>query len=151
LLDKTIVILLIGTTPAPFETGHGLAPEAHQMGVEVFRASIRMQFFHSEGQPLQDAAEASLHGLLPFFQHGHPFTPSNCHLPHVQAKSGDAVTAFPMVLQQIDFTMARLIGIPRNTLLWHRLTDLLRSRWPFLREALLATAILLHDPGHSRR
>ena len=34
LLDKAVVILLIGPTPAQLETGDGLAPEAHEMVIE---------------------------------------------------------------------------------------------------------------------
>src|ERR1700730_18851269 len=64
LLDKAIIIFLIGTAPTQLEASDRFTPEAHQVMVEEFGAIIGMQFFHRKGRALQDVAEAPLHGLL---------------------------------------------------------------------------------------
>src|SRR6516162_2624448 len=94
--------------------------------------------------------KACFHRLLPFAQDGYPLTPASGYIDHLQRKDEDAVAAFPTVLDQIDFKMTRLACVPRNTLHWHGLADLICALWPFLWEALLVAAILAQDPGHGR-
>src|SRR5262249_40879637 len=106
LLNKAVVIFLVGTAPAQFEAGDGFPPETHEMVIEEFGAIIGMQFFHRKRQALQDAAEPALHRLLAFAQDGYPLTPASCHIYHLQRKGVDAIAAFPTVLDQVNFKMA---------------------------------------------
>src|SRR6266566_9915300 len=85
LLHKAVIVLLIWTTAAECQASDRLPPEAHEMMIEKFGTVIRMQFLDGKWQPLQNAAKTIFHGLLPSSLHGHTFTPSSCHIDHLQA------------------------------------------------------------------
>jgi hypothetical protein len=145
LLDKAVIIFVIGATARKLDACDLVQALAHQVLVEELGAIIWMQFEEGKRDALQDPPEAAFHCRLPSPQDRYPLTPACRDIDQLDGMPILACGTLPCMMHQVHLFMSRLSGVPGNAFHGHSFPDLVGSLWPFAWQALLALTVLAQE------